>query len=96
MLGIDLWSPNRVEQNKIKEKCKCCPRDSKSGYLDQNTVMTHKSYINKCQHNAAYIDQNQDLGIPTRCINLYYIILGRHDLLKRIMIEASWLVFIDP
>ena len=34
-LGLDLGSPRRVDQNKINEKCKCCPSDSKPGSLSQ-------------------------------------------------------------
>ena len=35
-----------------------------------NSILTHKSYVNKYLVNAASKSRNQDLGIPTRCIIL--------------------------
>ena len=45
--------------------------------------------------NAASIDQNQYLGISTRCISLVPHNLDKHESHRQIMNEASWLVCVD-
>ena len=58
-------------KNKINEKGKCYPSDSNIGLLDQTSVLTHESYVNKIsKNNATNFDRNQDLGIFTIYISL--------------------------
>ena len=70
MMGIELVPPN-LKNAVIKFKIRLSVAQGIRNRVPlPNSVLIHKSYVNKYLINAACNDQNQYLGISKRCISL--------------------------
>ena len=70
VMGINLGSPKSEKWSTKFDIVFSVAQGILSRVPLTNSVLTHKLYMNKYLMNASSKIRNQDLGIPTRCINL--------------------------